>query len=235
MKSFKYLLGTAAAVALAWESGAADAAASKGLESQKQKASYGVGMNVGKSFRSDLIDLDIDAFMNGFKDALAGKESAVSTADLEKAMADLRADVSKKSEERAAANKKSGEDFLAKNKTNKDVKTTESGPQYTIEKEGTGPTPKATDSVKVHYRGTLIDGTEFDSSYKRGEPAVFPVGGVIKGWGEALQLMKVGSKWKVFIPSAIAYGEQGQPPIIPPASVLIFEIELLGIEKSEAP
>jgi len=227
------LVGTAAAAALAWETGAADAAGSKGLESQKQKASYGVGMNVGKSFRSDLIDLDIEAFMNGFKDALAGKESAIATADLEKAMADLRADVSKKSEERAAANKKAGDEFLAKNKAdNKNVKVTESGLQYIIEKEGTGATPKATDSVKVHYRGTLIDGTEFDSSYKRGEPAVFPVGGVIKGWGEALQLMKVGSKWKVFIPPAIAYGEQGQPPIIPPASVLIFEIELLDIEKS---
>jgi FKBP-type peptidyl-prolyl cis-trans isomerase FkpA/FKBP-type peptidyl-prolyl cis-trans isomerase FklB len=170
--------------------------------------------------------------MSGFKDALAGKESAVNPADLEKAMADLRADVSKKSEERAATNKKAGEEFLAKNKTNKDVKTTESGLQYIVEKEGTGPMPKATDSVKVHYRGTLIDGTEFDSSYKRNEPAVFPVGGVIKGWGEALQLMKVGSKWKVFIPPSIGYGEQGQPPVIPPSAVLVFEIELLDIEKS---
>src|SRR5688500_16361281 len=120
MKSFKCLLvGTAAAAVLAWECGAADAAGAantKGLESQKQKASYGVGMNVGKSFRSDLIDLDIDAFMSGFKDALEGKESAIAVADLEKAMADLRADVSKKSEERATANKKAGEEFLAKNK-----------------------------------------------------------------------------------------------------------------------
>ena len=231
MNSFKCLLvGTAAAAALAWDSGAADAA--KPLESQKQKASYGVGMNVGKSFKSDLIDLDIEAFMSGFKDALAGKESAVSPADLEKAMADLRADVSKKSEERAATNKKAGEEFLAKNKTNKDVKTTDSGLQYTVEKEGNGPMPKATDTVKVHYRGTLIDGTEFDSSYKRNEPAEFPVGGVIKGWGEALQLMKVGSKWKVFIPPSIGYGDQGQPPVIPPAAVLIFEIELLEIVKS---
>jgi FKBP-type peptidyl-prolyl cis-trans isomerase len=236
MNSFKCLLvGTAAAAALAWDLGAADAASaatSKPLESQKAKASYGVGMNVGKSFKSDLIELDIDAFMTGFKDALAGKESAVAAADLEKAMADLRADVSKKSEERAATNKKAGEEFLAKNKTNKDVKTTESGLQYIVEKEGTGPMPKATDTVKVHYRGTLIDGTEFDSSYKRKEPAEFPVGGVIKGWGEALQLMKVGSKWKVFIPPSIGYGEQGQPPVIPPSAVLVFEIELLDIVKS---
>ena len=233
MNSFKCLLGgtaAAAALALALELGAADAA--KPLESQKQKASYGVGMNVGKSFKSDLIDLDIDAFMAGFKDALAGKESAVSGADLEKAMADLRADVSKKSEERAASNKKAGEEFLTKNKTNKDVKTTESGLQYIVEKEGNGPTPKATDTVKVHYRGTLIDGTEFDSSYKRNEPAEFPVSGVIKGWGEALQMMKVGSKWKVFIPPSIGYGDQGQPPVIPPSAVLVFEIELLEIVKS---
>ena len=120
-----------------------------------------------------------------------------------------------------------------KNKTAKDVKTLESGVQYIVEKEGTGPMPKASDTVKVHYRGTLIDGTEFDSSYKRGMPAVFPVSGVIRGWTEVLQNMKVGAKWKVLIPSDLAYGVQGQAPVIPPASVLIFEIELLGIEKEE--
>lgn len=228
MKPFRNLL-VGAAIALAFDTAAAD---SKPLDTQKQKASYGVGMNVGKSFKSDLIDLDIEAFMNGFKDALAGKESAVSAADLEKAMAELRADVTRRTDERMATNKKAGEEFLAKNKTAKDVKTTESGVQYIVEKEGAGPAPKPTDTVKVHYRGTLIDGTEFDSSYKRNEPAVFPVNGVIKGWTEALQLMKVGSKWKVFIPAELAYGDAGQPPVIPPASVLIFEIELLGIENS---
>ena len=232
MKSFRYLLAGAGAAALAAMTLDSSAADSKPLETQKQKASYGVGMNVGKSFRSDLIDLDIDAFMTGFKDALAGKESLVSAADLEKAMAELRADVSKRTDERMATNKKAGEEFLAKNKTAKDVKTTESGVQYIVEKEGAGPNPKATDTVKVHYRGTLIDGTEFDSSYKRNEPATFPVGGVIKGWTEALLKMKVGSKWKVFIPSDLAYGDNGQPPVIPPASVLIFEIELLSIENS---
>jgi FKBP-type peptidyl-prolyl cis-trans isomerase FkpA/FKBP-type peptidyl-prolyl cis-trans isomerase FklB len=233
MKPLRNLLvgaGAAAVAALAFETVAADG---KALDSQKQKASYGVGMNVGKSFKSDLIDLDVDAFMVGFKDALAGKESALSSAELEKAMAALRDDVTKRTEERAMSNKKASEEFLAKNKTAKDVKTTESGLQYIVEKEGTGASPKATDTVKVHYRGTLIDGTEFDSSYKRNEPAVFPVNGVIKGWTEALQKMKVGSKWKVFIPAEIAYGEQGQPPTIPPASMLIFEIELLGIENSE--
>jgi FKBP-type peptidyl-prolyl cis-trans isomerase len=223
------ILSAGAALALAFDMAAADAK----LESQKQKASYGVGMNVGKSFKSDLIDLDIEAFISGFKDALAGKESLVSAQDMEKAMAELRADVSKRTDERMATNKKAGDEFLAKNKTAKDVKTLESGVQYIVEKEGTGPMPKATDTVKVHYRGTLIDGTEFDSSHKRNEPAVFPVNGVIRGWTEALQKMKVGSKWKVFIPSDLAYGDQGQPPVIPPASVLVFEIELLGIEKEE--
>ena len=228
MKPLRNLLAGAALV-LACDATAADAK----LENQKQKASYGVGMNVGKSFKSDLIDLDLEAFMTGFKDGLAGKESAVSAQDMEKAMAELRADVTKRTDERMTTNKKAGEEFLAKNKTAKDVKTLESGVQYVVEKEGTGPMPKATDTVKVHYRGTLIDGTEFDSSIKRNEPAVFPVNGVIRGWTEALQKMKVGSKWKVFIPSDLAYGDQGQAPVIPPASVLIFDIELLGIEKEQ--
>ena len=228
MKPLRILLAGAALV-LACDATAADAK----LENQKQKASYGVGMNVGKSFKSDLIDLDLEAFMTGFKDGLAGKESAVTARDMEKAMAELRADVTKRTDERMTTNKKAGEEFLAKNKTAKDVKTLESGVQYLVEKEGTGPMPKATDTVKVHYRGTLIDGTEFDSSIKRNEPAVFPVNGVIRGWTEALQKMKVGSKWKVFIPSDLAYGDQGQAPVIPPASVLIFDIELLGIEKEQ--
>jgi FKBP-type peptidyl-prolyl cis-trans isomerase FklB len=222
-------LWATAATALALDLRAADP---KPLSSQKEKASYGVGMNVGKSFKSDLIELDTDAFFRGFKDALAGANPAVTEAELEDAMTSLRADVSKKSEERVTGNKKAGQEFLAKNKGEKNVKTTESGLQYTVIKEGNGPSPKATDTVKVHYRGTLLDGTEFDSSYKRKEPATFPVNQVIKGWTEALQKMKVGSKWKVFIPSDLAYGDQGQPPVIPPASVLVFEIELLSIEKS---
>lgn len=228
MKPFICLLA-GAATALAVEIHAAD---EKALASQKEKASYGVGINVGKSFKSDLIDLDVDAFFRGFKDALAGVKPAVTEAELEQAMTALRADVSKKAEERTTGNKKAGEDFLSKNKSAKNVVTDASGLQYIVLKEGTGPSPKATDTVKVHYQGTLIDGTEFDSSIKRNEPATFPVNQVIKGWTEVLQKMKVGSKYKVFIPSDLAYGDQGQPPVIPPASVLIFEIELLGIEKS---
>ena len=218
-----------AALALAFDLCAAD---DKPLSNQKEKASYGVGMNVGKSFKSDLIELDVDAFFRGFKDALASAKPAFTEAELEQAMTALRADVTRKSEERMNINKKAGEDFLAKNKEDKKNVTTEpSGLQYTVIKEGNGPMPKATDTVTVHYRGTLVDGTEFDSSYKANKPASFPVNQVIKGWTEVLQKMKVGSKWKVFIPSDLGYGEQGQPPVIPPASVLIFEIELLGIEK----
>lgn len=208
------------------------AADEKPLASQKEKSSYAVGINVGKGFKSDLIELDMESFIRGFKDAMAGAKPALSDAEFEQALLALREDISRKTDERAAGNKKTGQEFLAKNKTAKGVKTTESGLQYIVEKEGAGPSPKATDTVKVHYRGTLLDGTEFDSSYKRNEPATFPVNQVIKGWTEALQKMKVGGKWKVFIPSELAYGEGGQAPVIPPSAVLVFEIELLGIEES---
>jgi FKBP-type peptidyl-prolyl cis-trans isomerase FklB len=228
MKSLNCLLA-GAAIALAFEIQAAE---EKPLTSQKEKASYGVGINVGKSFKSDLIDLDVEAFFRGFKDALAGARPAVTEAELEQAMNALRADVSRKSEERVTSNRKAGEDLLAKNKDDKKITVEPSGVQYAVLKEGNGPIPKATDTVKVHYRGTLVDGTEFDSSYKRNEPATFAVNQVIKGWTEVLQKMKVGSKWKIFVPSDLAYGDEGRPPVIPPASTLIFEIELLGIEKS---
>ena len=127
--------------------------------------------------------------------------------------------------------KKAGEDFLARNKTAKDVKTTESGLQYIVEKEGTGASPKATDTVKVHYHGTLTDGTVFDSSVKRGEPATFPLNQVIKCWTEAVQLIKVGGKSKLVCPSGIAYGDRGSPPVIKPGATLVFEVELLDIVK----
>ena len=221
------MLAGVAALSLGFDHHAADA---KPLATQKEKSSYGVGMNVGKSFKSDLIDIDLDAFFRGFKDGLAGEKSALTEAELEEAMASLREEVSRKSDERIANNKKAGEEFLAKNKNLKNIKTTENGVQYLVLKEGDGPIPKPTDTVRVHYRGTLLDGTEFDSSIKRNEPATFPLNGVIQGWTEALSKMKVGSKWRLYIPPALAYGEKGEPPTIPPASVLIFEVELLGIE-----
>ena len=145
----------------------------------------------------------------------------------QKEMAAKQAEMMKSQGEK---NKKEGEAFLAENKKKEGVKTLASGLQYKVIKEGTGKTPKATDKVSTHYQGTLIDGTEFDSSYKRGEPATFPVNGVIPGWTEALQLMKVGSKWQLFVPSKLAYGEKGAGPIIGPNAVLIFTVELLAIK-----
>jgi FKBP-type peptidyl-prolyl cis-trans isomerase FklB len=226
MKSLK-MLCVGGALALTLHTFSADA----NLSTQKQRASYGVGMNVGKRFKHDLLDIDLDAFMRGFKDALSDAKSALTDEELNQAMSTLRKDVEQRATEQAGKNKKEGDDFLAKNKSEKGVQTTTSGLQYIVLKQGDGPTPKATDTVKVHYRGTLINGTEFDSSYKRGEPTTFPVNQVIKGWTEALQKMPVGSKWKLFIPSDLAYGENAQPPI-PPNAVLVFEVELIGIEKS---
>lgn len=203
----------------------------------KQKASYGIGLNIGRNLkRQGLEDIDPQQLAKGILDVYAGKEPSVSEEDLETAIRAFQQELIAKQEEMAKAqgekNRKAGEAFLAENKTKEGVKTLPSGVQYMVLKEGTGETPKATDTVTTHYRGTLIDGTEFDSSIKRGEPATFPVNGVISGWTEVLQLMKVGSKWRVFIPAAHAYGEN-PPPRSPigPNSVLVFEIELLGINE----
>jgi FKBP-type peptidyl-prolyl cis-trans isomerase FklB len=206
------------------------AADPKPLATQQEKASYGIGMNVGSRFKHDLIELDIDAFIRGFRDSLAGNKPAVNEKEIEAAIAAVSKDIESKMAAQGEKNKKTGDAFLAENTKAKGVITTESGLQYQVISEGSGPTPKAEDVVKVHYKGTLIDGTVFDSSYERGEPATFPVGRVIKGWVEAIQKMKVGSKWKLFIPADLAYGEMAQGKI-PPQSTLIFEVELLGIEK----
>lgn len=204
------------------------AAEEKGLQSQKEKSSYGLGVNVGQRFRHQFLDIDFDAFTRGFRDAVQGKDLAISEADLRQAMDTLRKDVETKTAEAGEKNKKGGEEFLAANKSKEGIKTLPSGLQYKVIKEGTGPNPKATDTVTVNYKGTLIDGTEFDSSYKRNEPATFPLNQVIPGWTEGLQKMKVGSKYQFFIPPALGYGENGQGTI-PANAVLIFEVELLGI------
>ncbi|MGV3772158.1 MAG: FKBP-type peptidyl-prolyl cis-trans isomerase [Verrucomicrobiales bacterium] len=242
------LLALATGIALAGQVHAADpaknskapAAASapaastgdKSLSTQQQKASYSIGVNVGQRFKSEAITLDNDAFFKGFKDGVTGAKPALSPEETQQVMETFRKEVEAKTAVVAEKSKKSGEEFLAANKGKEGVKTLPSGLQYKVIKDGSGPLPKETDTVKVHYKGTLVDGTEFDSSIARNEPAVFPIKGVIPGWTEALQKMKVGSKWQLFIPPALAYGEEGAGPI-PPNSPLIFEVELLGIEKAQ--
>lgn len=217
---------------LASQAGCADK--KPALKSQKDKVSYSIGLDIGNSMKKQSVDVDPDILARGVKDALSGKQPLLSEKEMQETMTAFQQDLIAKRtanmKTQAEKNKKEGEAFLAANKTKEGVKTLPSGLQYKIIKEGTGPTPKATDTVTVNYRGTLIDGTEFDSSYKRNEPATFPVNGVIPGWTEALQLMKVGSKWQLFIPSNLAYGERGAGQVIGPNAVLIFEVELLGIK-----
>jgi FKBP-type peptidyl-prolyl cis-trans isomerase FklB len=210
-------------------------AGNSALKTEKDKVSYAIGMNVGANFKRQGIDVDPNLFMQGIKDATSGGKTLL-TEDEERAVltqyqGELRAKMQEEAKQAAETNKKAGEEFLAANKSKEGVVTLPSGLQYKILKEGNGPKPTASDTVECNYRGTLINGTEFDSSYKRGQPAKFPVNGVIKGWTEALQLMPVGSKWQLFIPSDLAYGERGTPGgEIGPNSTLIFEVELLGIE-----
>lgn len=201
---------------------------------EKQKESYALGMNLAHRLKDQPVDLDKAALVQGFKDELTGAKTQLTddeaSVELQKLSAVAQANAQKKQQEAAEANMKEGETFLAANKTKEGVVALPSGLQYKIEKQGTGPKPAASDTVVCNYRGTFINGTEFDSSYKRGQPATFPVGGVIKGWTEALQLMPVGSKWELFIPSDLAYGERGAGGVIGPNSTLIFEVELLSIK-----
>jgi FKBP-type peptidyl-prolyl cis-trans isomerase len=211
------------------------------LTTDKQKASYAIGMNWGTGLRRQEVDIDSAALIQGMKDSLAGSKTLMTEdearAALTKLQGEMQAKQQAKAKEEEVANKKQGEEFLAANKTKEGVVTLPSGLQYKILTPGTGPKPTASDTVTCNYRGTLVNGTEFDSSYKRGEPASFPVGGVIKGWTEALQLMPVGSKWQLFIPAEMAYGARGTPNgPIGPDSTLIFEVELLSIkDKTPAP
>jgi FKBP-type peptidyl-prolyl cis-trans isomerase len=206
------------------------------LKTPKDKESYAIGLNIGKGLHKDAVDVDPAILLRGLKDALAGGKTLMTDDEAKAAMVALQADLRKKQDAKMAiagdANKKEGDAFLAENKTKEGVITLPSGLQYKILKEGTGPKPTAKDSVVCNYKGTLLDNTEFDSSYKRGQPATFPVGQVIKGWTEVLQLMPVGSKWEVFVPSDLAYGARGAGPGAPigPNATLIFEIELLSIQ-----
>ena len=192
------------------------------LENVQRVVSYGIGRQIGDNFRRQGLEgLELDALLLGIKEAMSGAESRVTDEELQKAFESFQKEIS-------AATIKKNQEFLAANGKKEGVVTTQTGLQYKILRKGTGPNPKATDQVTVHYRGELLNGTEFDSSYKRGQPASFQLNQVIKGWTEAVQLMKVGAKWQLFVPAALAYGEQGRPGI-PGNATLIFEVELLGI------
>lgn len=218
-------------------SGTADAKDSDILKTQKDRLSYGIGMDIGNSLKAQSIDIDPDTLTMGIKDVLSGNKLLMTEQELADTMETLKKELMAKQMEKMKEigenNKKEGAEFLAKNSKNEGVTTLPSGLQYKIITEGAGDKPKATDTVTVNYRGTLIDGTEFDSSYKRNQPATFPVNGVIAGWTEALQLMNTGAKWQLFIPSELAYGERGAGQQIGPNSTLIFDVELISIEKSK--
>jgi FKBP-type peptidyl-prolyl cis-trans isomerase FklB len=200
------------------------------LKDTKDKVSYSIGLTVGLNLKRQKIDLNSNAFLAGIQDSMSGKEPALNEQQIREVMTQFEKDMNDKQQAAGQKNASDGQKFLAENKSKPDVKTTASGLQYKVIKEGNGAMPKATDTVVVNYRGTLIDGTEFDSSYKRGQPASFPVNQVIKGWTEALQLMKAGSKYQLFIPADLAYGARGAGGDIGPNSTLIFDVELLDVK-----
>jgi FKBP-type peptidyl-prolyl cis-trans isomerase len=208
------------------------------LKDEKDKISYGYGMEIGKNLKRQGIEINPDLLAQGLKASLAGEKTLLTEDEVRQTMMafqqKMQAARMEKQKKEGEENKTKGDAFLAENKKKEGVQTTASGLQYKVITKGSGPIPKADDMVKTHYRGTLIDGTEFDSSYKRGEPTSFVVTQVIKGWTEALLMMPVGSKWQLFIPGDLAYGPGGRPGI-PPNATLLFDIELLGIEpKTEA-
>jgi FKBP-type peptidyl-prolyl cis-trans isomerase FklB len=210
------------------------------LTTQKDKTSYAIGMNMGKSMRKDSVDIDPNILLRGLKDGLAGDKTLLTDdearAVLTAFQADLRKALQEKFQALSESNRKAGEAFFAENKAKEGVVTLPSGLQYKVLQEGTGPKPLPTDTVVCNYKGTLLDNTEFDSSYKRGHPETFPVRGVIRGWTEALQLMPVGSKWQLFVPPDLAYGARGGPGgVIGPNAALIFEVELLSIQPKPEP
>jgi len=215
------------------------------LKTDKDKASYAIGMNIAQTLKKQGDMFDASIVERGLKDALAGDKTLITEDEAKAVLTSLQVAMRQKMEEEhkkqqeqmqqmAETNKKDGDAFLAENKAKAGVVTQPSGLQYKILSEGAGPKPTAADSVVCNYKGTLLDGTEFDSSAKHGGPATFPVSGVIKGWTEALQLMPVGSKWQLFVPSDLAYGQRGAGGGIAPNSTLIFEVELVSIKSSDA-
>jgi FKBP-type peptidyl-prolyl cis-trans isomerase len=209
------------------------------LKTDKDKQSYAIGMNIGATMRRQSVDIDPAILERGLNDALAGGKTLLTEDEAKAVMTSLQAEVRKAQEEKAQVaadtNKKEGDAFLAENKTKEGVVALPSGLQYKVLTEGSGPKPTANDSVVCNYRGTLLNGTEFDSSYKHGQPITIPVGRVIKGWSEALQLMPVGSKWQLFIPPDLAYGPRGAGNDIGPDATIVFEVELLSIQPQIKP
>src|SRR5213595_4040022 len=204
------------------------------FKDQKDKVSYSLGLNIGFNIGRHNVPINPDALVAGIKDAIAGKPQ-LTPDQIKETMTAFEKDMEQKQKAAADKNASEGTKFLEENKKKEGVKTTASGLQYKVIKEGTGAQPKATDTVTVNYRGTLINGTEFDSSYKRGQPVTFPLNGVIKGWTEALQLMKQGAKYQLFIPSNLAYGERAMGPDIGPNSTLTFEVELQDVKPPPTP
>lgn len=204
------------------------------LKEQKDKESYSLGYQFGQNLKGQGVELNLEVYTSGIKDALGGRESQITPEEIRATITGLQqrlmAVQQKAFKEQAAKNLSESKAFLAENGKKEGIKTLPSGLQYKVFAEGSGKMPKAEDTVTVNYKGTLIDGTEFDNSYKRGQPATFQVKGVIKGWTEALQLMKEGSKWQFFIPPDLAYGEGGAGRSIPPNSTLIFEVELISVK-----
>jgi len=203
------------------------------LKNQKEKMSYIIGMDIGSNLKRQSIDVDPNILARGIRDALSAAQSLLTEQEIQDTLAAFRKERAAKQEEVGKKNKNDGETFLIGNRKKEGVKALASGLQYKVIRAGTGKKPKINDSVTTHYRGTLIDGTEFDSSYKRGELASFPVSGVIPGWTEALQLMEEGAKWQLFVPSNLAYGERGTGDVIGPNATLIFEIELISIQEKK--
>ncbi len=208
------------------------------LTSETEKLSYAFGMDIGQSIGDVPTEINKDLFIQGIKDTFDSNETLLSVQEAAETrqafMARLQEGKAQEFAAMAADNLRKGEQFLAENKTKEGVITTASGLQYKVLTEGDGPVPAASDQVTVHYQGTLIDGTEFDSSYQRGEPITMSINGFIAGWIEALQLMKQGSKYRLFIPPELAYGEGGAGPLIQPNSTLIFDVELLNVIKAAA-
>lgn len=223
------LTGLTAAVALVVAGGAS--AAGTALDTDRQKLGYTVGFQIGHSLKADQLDVDVDALAQGISDVLSDKELKMTEEQMQAALDKMQADRAAQRERMAAETLEASRKFLAENGKRSGVKQTASGLQYEVRKAGSGAQPTPADSVTVHYRGTLIDGTEFDSSYARGEPVTFRVDEVIDGWKEVLPMMREGAEWRVFIPSSLAYGSRGAGQDIPPNAALVFDIELISVNK----